>query len=172
MTCVGASSLHLVRRLAPLHPPADPRSAPPPARFRGVLERGWGSHVRREVEDWITRECAKRDDWLAGNLPHLEWWNNSVMPFEIPASEPVVQTVLKATGDVGRTGTTSGLDSWYDGATLTTLGGIPSIAYGPEGFDKDGVSVAHMIDEYVPVDGLVACAQGLAVAAMRFCGVR
>ena len=28
-----------------------------------------------------------------------------------------------------------------------------------------------MIDEYVPVDGLVACAQALAVAAMRFCGV-
>ena len=33
-----------------------------------------------------------------------------------------------------------------------------------------GVSVAHMVDEYVPVDGLIACAQGLAVAAMRFCG--
>jgi acetylornithine deacetylase/succinyl-diaminopimelate desuccinylase-like protein len=31
--------------------------------------------------------------------------------------------------------------------------------------------VAHTIDEYVPVDGLVACAQALAVAALRFCGV-
>ena len=39
------------------------------------------------------------------------------------------------------------------------------------GFEPDGRSVAHTIDEYVPVDGLVACAQGLAVAAMRFCGV-
>jgi hypothetical protein len=27
-----------------------------------------------------------------------------------------------------------------------------------------------MIDEFVPVDGLVGCAQALAVAAMRFCG--
>jgi hypothetical protein len=27
-----------------------------------------------------------------------------------------------------------------------------------------------VIDEYVPVDGLVRCAQALAVAAMRFCG--
>ena len=44
------------------------------------------------------------------------------------------------------------------------------MGYGPPGFSVDGVSVAHMIDEYVPVDGLVACAQGLAVAAMRFCG--
>jgi acetylornithine deacetylase/succinyl-diaminopimelate desuccinylase-like protein len=31
------------------------------------------------------------------------------------------------------------------------------------------LSLAHMIDEYVPVDGLVECAQALAVAAMRFC---
>jgi acetylornithine deacetylase len=134
-------------------------------------ERGWGSRVRRDVEQWIARECAERDDWLAGNLPHIEWWTNSVMPFEIPASEPIVQTVVEATRDIGRNGSVSGLDSWYDGATLTVLGGIPSIAYGPPGFDKDGVSVAHMIDEYVPVDGLVACAQGFAVAAMRFCGV-
>jgi hypothetical protein len=28
-----------------------------------------------------------------------------------------------------------------------------------------------MVDEFVPVDGLVACAQGLAVTAMRFCGL-
>jgi len=48
------------------------------------------------------------------------------MPFEIPASEPVVQTVLDATHDVGRTGAISRLDSWYDGATLTALGGSPA----------------------------------------------
>ena len=76
-----------------------------------------------------------------------------------------------ATRDVGRPGTLGGLDSWYDGATLTHLAGIPSIGYGPPGFDADGLSLAHMVDEYVPVDGLVGCAQGLAVAAMRFCGV-
>jgi acetylornithine deacetylase/succinyl-diaminopimelate desuccinylase-like protein len=29
--------------------------------------------------------------------------------------------------------------------------------------------VAHTIDEYVPVNDLVDCAKGLAVAAMRFC---
>jgi hypothetical protein len=27
-----------------------------------------------------------------------------------------------------------------------------------------------MVDEFVPVDGLIACAQVLAVTAMRFCG--
>ena len=63
-----------------------------------------------------------------------------------------------------------GLDSWYDGATITELAGIPSIGYGPPGFDADGVSVAHMVDEFVPVDGLIKCAQALAVTAMRYCG--
>ena len=132
-------------------------------------QRGWGSEVRSEVEAWITRETAV-DDWLEANPPSFAWWSNAVMPFEIAVEEPIVQTTLEATRDVLRPGRLSGLDSWYDGATLTQLGGIPSIGYGPPGFDSQGVSLAHVVDEYVPVDGLVGCAQGLAVTAMRFCG--
>jgi acetylornithine deacetylase len=134
-------------------------------------ERGWGADVRAEVEDWIGRETARADDWLAEHPPRFEWWPNAVMPFEIPESEPIVSTISAVTADIGRAGRIGGLDSWYDGATLTQLAGIPSIAYGPPGFDAGGLSVAHMVDEYVPVDGLVACAQGVAVAAMRFCGL-
>jgi acetylornithine deacetylase len=131
---------------------------------------GWGSEVRREVEQWIATETAK-DDWLREHPPAIEWWPNAVMPFEISPGDAIVDVMQGATADVGRPGRLGGLDSWYDGATLTKLGGIPSIGYGPPGFDADGLSVAHMIDEFVPVDGLVAAAQGLAVAAMRFCGV-
>jgi acetylornithine deacetylase len=126
--------------------------------------------VRGEVERGIATETA-RDDWLREHPPEIEWWPNAVEGFEIPVTEPIVSTVLDASRDIGRPGQISGLDSWYDGATLTKLGGIPSIAYGPPGFGREGVSVAHMIDEFVPVDGLVACAQGVAVAAMRFCGL-
>jgi acetylornithine deacetylase len=132
---------------------------------------GWGSEVRREVEEWIARETAQ-DDWLREHPPVIEWWPNPVMPFEISPDAPIVAVMQVASTDVGHPGRLGGLDSWYDGATLTQLAGIPSIGYGPPGFDTDGVSVAHMIDEFVPVDGLVAAAQGLAVAAMRFCGVR
>jgi acetylornithine deacetylase len=131
---------------------------------------GWGSEVRREVEQWIARETA-HDDWLREHPPVIDWWPNPVMPFEISPDVPVVGVMQGASADVGHPGRLGGLDSWYDGATLTRLAGIPSIGYGPPGFDTDGVSVAHMIDEFVPVDGLVAAAQGLAVAAMRFCGV-
>jgi acetylornithine deacetylase len=126
--------------------------------------------VRDEVEQWIATESA-RDDWLRAHPPEIDWWPNAVEGFEIPVTEPIVTTMLETSRDIGRPGRISGLDSWYDGATLTKLGGIPSIAYGPPGFSRDGVSVAHTTDEYVPVDGLVACAQGIAVAAMRFCGL-
>jgi acetylornithine deacetylase len=132
-------------------------------------ERGWGSAVRREVEEWIAQETAK-DDWLHEHPVEIRWWDNPVMPLEIPESDPIVDLTLTATQDVGRPGKKSGLDSWYDGATFTQLAGIPSIAYGPSGFDEGGMSLAHTIDEYVPVDDLVDCARGLAVTAMRFCG--
>ncbi len=127
-------------------------------------EHGWGSHVRSAVEEWIVRECARRDAWLAEHPPVFEWWPNPVMPMDIPESEPIVATMTAASADIGRPGRLSGLDSWYDGATLTQLAGIPSIGYGPP-----TIAVAHMIDEHVPIDGLVACSQALAVAAMRFC---
>jgi acetylornithine deacetylase len=130
---------------------------------------GWGSDVRREVEEWIARETSA-DSWLAEHPPVLEWWPNGVMPLEIPQSEPIVGSVLETVRDLGHDPQLSGLDSWYDGATLTRLAGIPAVGFGPPGFDQDGLSVAHMVDEYVPVDGLVGCAQVVAVAAMRFCG--
>jgi acetylornithine deacetylase len=132
---------------------------------------GWGSAVRREVQEWIVSESAAHDDWLAEHPPRIEWWSNGVMPMEIPESAPIVSAVLDAGADLGLGRRLGGLDSWYDGATLTHLAGIPSIGYGPPGFDPDGPTVAHTIDEYVPVDGLVTCAQALAVTAMRFCGV-
>ena len=124
--------------------------------------------MRREFEEWLRRE-TQADDWLAANPPTVSWHPNGVMPLEIAEPERIVATVLDASHDVGMPGALGGLDSWYDGATLT-LAGIPAIGYGPPGFDQNGVSVAHVIDEYVPVDGLVRCAQALAVAVMRFCG--
>jgi acetylornithine deacetylase len=133
-------------------------------------EAGWGSAIRAEVEQWIA-EWSGRDSWLAAHPPVIDWWSNCVMPLEIDPSEPIVATMLEASEAIGRPGKLSGLDSWYDGATLTQLAGIPSIGFGPPGFDTQGLSVAHTIDEYVPVDGLMACSQALAVAAMRFCGV-
>ncbi len=132
---------------------------------------GWGSEVRQEVETHIRRHAAEHDDWLAAHPPSFHWWPNSVMPVEVDPAHPIVTTMQSADTAIRDQPTElSGLDSWFDGATLTKFAGIPAIGYGPPGFDAGGASVAHTIDEYVPIDGLRATAQALAVAAMRFCG--
>ena len=57
-----------------------------------------------------------------------------------------------------------GLDNWHDGATLTVEAGIPAICLGP------ATPPRPHDDERVPISDLIACAQALAVTAMRFCG--
>jgi acetylornithine deacetylase len=131
---------------------------------------GWGFPVEREIDEWIARAAAT-DSWLAEHPPSIRWWPNRVMAMELARDEPIVGAMALAAADVGAPGELSGLDSWYDGATFTRLGGTPAIAFGPGGFRRGGLSVAHTIDEFVPVDDLVRCAQALAVAAIRFCGV-
>ncbi len=50
---------------------------------------------------------------------------------------------------------------------MITEGRIPTVCFGPR-----ALSLAHTVDERVPIADLVSCAQVIAVAAMRFCGVR
>ena len=130
----------------------------------GADEQGWGSRVRREVEERVARAAAC-DPWLAQHPPRLDW-RVDVMPSEVGDDEPVVAYALAAGAAVGFPGRVTGMDSWHDGASFTRLGGTPAVCFGPGDLD-----VAHQVDEHVPVVDLVRCAQALAVTAMRFCGV-
>jgi acetylornithine deacetylase len=125
---------------------------------------GWGGEVEREIVAWIERAAAT-DPWLAEHPPHVSW-APEVPSSEVSPDDPVVAEALRATADIGRTGKVAGLENWHDGATFTRAGGTPSIGFGP-----GDVNVAHTVDEHVPVDDLVACAQALALTAMRYCGV-
>jgi acetylornithine deacetylase len=127
------------------------------------------SRVEREVSEWILDYCAEHDEWLAANPPDVRWEAAAVMPFEIPRDAPIVAAAMAGVQAVGRTPIMSGLDSWFDGATLSVLGGIPSVGLGPTGLGRGGASVGHAVNEHVPVDDLVLTAQALAVSAMRFC---
>lgn len=127
------------------------------------------SRVEREVSEWIGRYCAEHDDWLAANPPQITWEAVAVMPYETPHDAPIVAAAQAGVAAVGRKPILSGLDSWFDGATLSVLGGIPSVGLGPTGLGRGHASVGHGVNEHVPVDDLVLTAQALAVAAMRFC---
>ena len=124
---------------------------------------GFGSRVRDEVREWIGRACAA-DPWLAEHPPSFDW-SADIPPMEIPPDDPIVQTVLAASAEVGEPARLGGLDSWYDGATYTMSAATPSVGFGPR-----SISDAHTIDESVPIDDLVRCAQAIALAAVRFCG--
>jgi acetylornithine deacetylase len=127
-------------------------------------ERGWGSRVRKQFEDWLERVAAG-DPWLREHPPRLEWATEGVPPAEVAADDPIVTTLVAVENELGRPGRLGGLDNWHDGATLIVEGGIPAVCFGP-----GDVHDAHTANESVPVSDLVACAQALAVTAMRFCG--
>jgi acetylornithine deacetylase len=124
---------------------------------------GYGSRVEREVTDWVLA-ATRADPWLAENPPTFAW-APEVPSAEVDEDAPIVSTLLEAASDAGLETRSAGFDNWHDGATFTRLGGTPCVAFGPRGLDR-----AHTVDEHVPVESLVACAQAVAVAAMRFCG--
>lgn len=125
---------------------------------------GYGTAVEKEVAEWVAKATAD-DAWLAEHPPRVEW-TLDVPPSEVARDEPVVRVLEGVERDLGRASEVTGTDFWFDGATFKRAGGIPSVAYGP-----GDVRMAHAVDEYVPVADLVAAAQGLALAVMRFSGL-
>jgi acetylornithine deacetylase len=134
---------------------------------QGDADGGWGKGLEREIEAWVL-ERTGADPWLAENPPSFEWGTN-LAPAEITAEHPIVSCALEAGESVGRPGKVAALQGWHDAATLTRFG-TPAISYGPAGLSNDGETIAHAVDEFVPADDLVATAQALAVAALRWCG--
>jgi acetylornithine deacetylase len=125
---------------------------------------GYGTRVEQEIEARVLA-AAQADSWLATHPPRFSW------PGDVPAGfvdreQPISATTLDAMAALGLPRTIASRTTFFDGPTFTRVG-IPTIAFGP-----GDISLAHAVDESVPVDELVRAAQVLAVAAMRFCGVR
>ena len=84
------------------------------------------------------------------------------------AADPIVRAVAAAAADVtGSAPPLEGVTYGADMRLLVNVGHIPTVLFGP-----GDVRVAHMPDEFVPIDHLRAAAETLVVAAMRFCGGR
>jgi acetylornithine deacetylase len=124
--------------------------------------RGWTSDVQQEVEAFLRRWCDA-DAWLAEHPPRFSW-HTECNPSETPADAASVQALLAANAVLGLPQKLGGLGSWYDGATFALETGTPALMYGPR-----DINWAHTVGEHVPVDDLVKCAQGIAIAAWRLC---
>lgn len=123
---------------------------------------GYGTRVEHEFTEWLHLACAA-DPWLRAHPPHVRW-TIDVPPAEISPTEPIVESLRAVTQAMGAPGRLFGADFWHDGASFIHAG-IPSVVFGP-----GDVTIAHTVDEYVPISDLVAAAQIIAVTAMRFCG--
>jgi acetylornithine deacetylase len=125
--------------------------------------RGWTRDVQREVETYLRRWCDA-DPWLREHPPRFAW-HTECNPSETPTDAASVQALLRANAALGLPPALGGLGSWYDGATFALEAGTPALMYGPR-----DINWAHTVGEHVPIDDLVKCAQGIAIAAWRLCG--
>jgi acetylornithine deacetylase len=124
--------------------------------------QGWTTDAQQEVEGFLRRWC-ETDSWLKEHPPAFNWYTE-VNPSETPIEADSVQALLAANRALGLPDTLGGLGSWYDGATFALEAGTPALMYGPRAIDW-----AHTVNEYVPIDDLVQCAQGIAIAGWRLC---
>ena len=123
--------------------------------------------ARRAFEDAIARAAAAHP-WLAAHPPEVEWWGGRFDPAVTDPADPIVRAVTGAAADVtGSAPPVEGVTYGADMRLLVNVGRIPTVLFGP-----GDVRVAHMPDEYVPVDDLRAAARALVLTALRFCGVR
>jgi len=121
--------------------------------------------ARRALEEAVT-SAAEADPWLRYHPPRVEWWGGRFDPATTDPAEPVVGAVRGAVRDVtGAVPPIEGVTYGSDLRLLVNLGGVPTVLFGP-----GDVRVAHMADEYVPLDQLHTAAEALVVAAVRFCG--
>jgi acetylornithine deacetylase/succinyl-diaminopimelate desuccinylase-like protein len=112
----------------------------------------------------VKSAASAPDEWLSMHAPIIEW-AREVPTAEVALDEPLIPLVVAASAAAGRPSRISGTDGWHDGASFT-LGGTPSIVFGP----GDGTTHGHIIDEYMPIDEIVALCKALAIAAWRSCG--
>lgn len=127
-------------------------------------EDGMGATLAREIEEWVA-QAARSDPWLAEHPPTVEW-APAVPAAEVPVDHPIVETMLAAASALGEPARVGAPDFWHDGATFTRFAGTPCVCYGP-----GDATLAHTVDESVPIEDVVRCSQALAVGALRYCGL-
>jgi acetylornithine deacetylase len=167
----GAIVLEAVRRLredwAQRRDLRHPYLSPPDVLATAFRAGGWYVTVPGSAELILAvLYLPQQADATGWEHPPAIRWHTPVNPHEVPDDAPVVVALRESLTALGRPVRFGGLDSWFDGATFALEAGTPALMYGPRSIER-----AHTVDEHVPVDDLVEVAQGIALGAMRVCGV-
>jgi acetylornithine deacetylase len=128
-----------------------------PARCVLSLER---RTIPGETADRVRRECEALVEGIEGADARLSLVRD---PFSVDPDADVVQAVARAAEAVtGRPAELYGETYWMDAAFIQAAG-IPTVVFGPGG---EG---AHAVEEWVDLESVEACADGLVLAVRDLC---
>jgi len=133
----------------------------------GVLPGESNLAARRLLEEAISR-VAVTDPWLREHPPVVEWFEGQFESAETPLDHPLIQT-LRAAHErvVGTPPTLRGVTYGSDMRLFINHAHIPATHYGP-----GDVALAHAVDEFVPLDEVLAAARVVAALITQWCGGR
>lgn len=116
--------------------------------------------IRGEIHRLLDT-IAQRDPWMREHPPRLEA-AGFLYAGEVGEDEPIVRTASSALEDLGIPPRLVGFGSLTDMVHLVNRARVPTISIGPS------PKTAHMADEHVSIDELVATAKALALMILRW----
>jgi acetylornithine deacetylase len=116
----------------------------------------------KEIEEKIM-SVAANDPWMKEHPPKIER-NNWVYGAEIDENEPIIQTAIEASRELGIEPKLIGAGSLSDAIHLINYSKVPTISIGVDWH------TAHKEDEFVDIGQLIQATKVLALSILRWCG--
>ena len=127
---------------------------------------GESSQSAREVFAEVIHDVAANDPWLKENPPVLEWFEGQFESGETDVNEPIIELLAGSHRDtLGGNPKLKGVPYGSDLRLFTNHGKIPAVLSGP-----GDVAHAHTVNEFIPLEEVVACTKVLALTIVRTCG--
>ncbi|MCU1376144.1 MAG: acetylornithine deacetylase [Actinomycetia bacterium] len=121
--------------------------------------------ARADLEQAIAA-VSESDEWLRQNPITVDWFGGQFAPGQMPEGHPFLDLISNAHADLlGEVPAAHGVPWGSDLRLLSTIGGVPTLHYGP-----GSLRVCHAPNEFVPLSEVKATAETLALTILRFCG--
>lgn len=130
----------------------------------GILPGENISSARKEFE-LVIQNAAEKDDWLQNNLPIVEWFEGQFESTETDVDSAVVKQLEETHNEIHhRDPEIHGVPYGSDLRFFTNDANMPGVLYGP-----GDVRIAHALNEFVPIDEVIAVAKTIALTIVRWC---